>query len=128
MNTGLTSRELIAFLVDRLSLYAPHPLPREITRAVEIADAVVTDPDFEPEPLEDGGEDEPSLGWTETKASAWGFWGSECGGLQDLEDEHDGREPSEDNEPSLGWCSNGWLGGDSDLEDQHDGREPEQFV
>ncbi len=88
MNTGLTSRELIAFLVDRLSPYAPHPLPPEITRAVEIADAVVTDPDFETGPLEDGGEDEPSLGWTSTMARG------EQTGL-DLELEHDGREPEQ---------------------------------
>lgn len=34
----------------------------------------------------------------------------------DLEDEHDGTEPGEDEEPSLGWTSSGALGGVNDRE------------
>jgi hypothetical protein len=47
------------------------------------------------EPTED---EEPSIGAvTATDQSVWGH-----GGIDDLEDEHDGAEPSEDPEPSLG--------------------------
>ena len=49
----------------------------------------------------------------------------------DLEDEHDGREPhGGDDEPSLGWTSTGSTGIGLhpdlvDLEDEHDGAEPD---
>lgn len=49
--------------------------------------------DCEPE------EDEPSLGFFDSRLNQ-----AECyaGGAQDLEDEHDGREPDADGEPTLG--------------------------
>lgn len=42
------------------------------------------------------------------------FWASS--GAHDLEDEHDGAEPGEDDEPSLGWTTSGVLGSVSDYE------------
>src|SRR5689334_12991830 len=75
--------------------------------------------------LEDEGESEPSLGSIERHRSCYGADGRDwsgdqtawaAGGTQDLEDEHDGAEPSEDDEPSLGWTTSGVLGGLSDCE------------
>ena len=43
---------------------------------------------------------EPSLGWTESEARFGRYTSDSC---SDLEDEHDGREPSEDAEPAMGW-------------------------
>lgn len=46
------------------------------------------------------------------------------GGTKDLEDEHDGSEPGEDDEPSQGWTTSGILGGLNDREqDDCDGEE-----
>jgi hypothetical protein len=61
---------------------------------------------------QDDADDEPSLGFLERHCSAYGFSSGRdqsgdqsrtCDGLGDnLEDEHDGAEPPEDDEPSLG--------------------------
>lgn len=86
--TGLTLRELCAALAEELAIYAPAPPPERLRSLIEIADDYAPDPDCEPEPLEDGGDSEPSLGWTSTMARG------EQTGL-DLELEHDGREPEQ---------------------------------
>ncbi|MGY4160484.1 hypothetical protein ACVINW_006326 [Bradyrhizobium sp. USDA 4461] len=74
------------------------------------------DPDPDGDLERDDSDDEPSLGFLERHPSAYGYWERSstghqldlCAGLgHDLEDEHDGREPGEDDEPSLGS-----LGGD----------------
>lgn len=109
--SGLTMRELIAYLADQLSTHAPVPLPPDLARAVALADLVTADPDLEDEPLEYDGDDEPTLGWTE---------GARLGGTLDLEGEHDGREPDADREPWLGWTVSGSLGNTADLELEYD--------
>src|SRR5207247_2870243 len=91
----------------------------EIERLLDFMDASDLDPDLEPdgdgdeqsdEP-EDGGDDEDSLGSLERYASSYGPDGHNPTGSQlnwaggrgdDLEDEHDGAEPDECGEPSLG--------------------------
>ncbi|MGJ3230243.1 MAG: hypothetical protein ACFE0P_00420 [Oceanicaulis sp.] len=133
-----TLREIVGFLLDQVATHCPAPPSDELRRVAEIADELCDEADREPalgwnergeigtaDDREDESDFEPSLGWTETKASAWGFRGSETGGVYDLEDEHDGREPSDDDEPSLGWTSGGACGPSSDLEGEHDGAEPE---
>lgn len=74
----------------------------------------------------DAEDDEASLGWTEQEAR-WGRHTLTDRQLIDCEDEHDGAEPTEDREPSLGsLSSNGgsqshWgAGGSSDLEEDND--------
>jgi hypothetical protein len=72
----------------------------------------------------DDSDDEPSLGFIERHCSAYGFGRDFTGNQEhlcvgrgdDLEDEHDGAEPPEDDEPSLGWTTSGVLGGISDFE------------
>lgn len=68
---------------------------------------------------EDGGDREPSLGSIERHPSCYGADGRNWTGDQtlwgasaslDLEDEHDGAEPGEDEEPWLGWSTSGVLG------------------
>lgn len=118
----------------------------EIDRLLDFLDRLDGDPD-----LEDGGDDEPSLGWLERQR---GFTAhAEVTTLPDLEEsegdlepslgrpdeimdqrftaigpyddreaEHDGREPSGDEEPSLGWAEGretqvGHCFGTDDLED-----------
>jgi hypothetical protein len=87
-----------------------------------------------------GTENEPSLGWTEMEARSGKYgWLS----TSDREDEHDGGEPDEDNEPSLGslncvgrlcfpfldqpgWDQTRWAAGNGrELEEEHDGGEPD---
>lgn len=61
----------------------------------------------------DDSDDEPSLGFLERTYQDGSLtigWGD------DREDEHDGAEPGEDEEPSLGWTSSGVLGGLNDRE------------
>ncbi|AMA60071.1 hypothetical protein [Bradyrhizobium sp. CCGE-LA001] len=68
----------------------------------------------------DDSDDEPSLGSLERHPSLYEVvdgrnWTGDqtawaAGGAQDLEDEHDGAEPGEDEEPSLGWTTSGVLG------------------
>src|SRR3569833_2900376 len=53
-------------------------------KLVDLLDAREGDPDFEP-----NGDDEPSLGFSANN----GHNGTDFSGGQDLEDEHDGREP-----------------------------------
>lgn len=108
-------------------------IERAIERMIQALDAF----DAPTEDLEDVGDDEPdddgepSLGWTEMEAR-FGCKPMHAGTV-DLEDEHDGREPQGDREPSLGsvavhessWQT-GWAQGlPGDLEDEHDGREPD---
>jgi len=94
-------------------------------------DAIDADPDLEPvlgyvvRGLPDEGEidhdAEPSLGWTGTiNQAARQFHG----GTDDREDEHYGREPDADNEPSLCGVGMGYLRGDRDLEQDDADREP----
>lgn len=69
----------------------------ELERMIDLLDAIDGDPDLEPtmgfvahgfvDEAEPDADFEPSLGWTSTYAH---------GSDQDLEDEHDGREPDED--------------------------------
>jgi hypothetical protein len=90
----------------------------QINALIDLLDTLDADPDLEPDPdLEDEHDDEPSLGWTSgfmpesQRQEGRGFYMNENRG-QDLEDEHDGREPGEDaepdidDEPSLGWTHN----------------------
>ncbi|MCG2626587.1 hypothetical protein L6654_08115 [Bradyrhizobium sp. WYCCWR 13023] len=68
----------------------------------------------------DDSDDEPSLGFLDRLDQDSGLtmgWGS------DLEDEHDGAEPGEDEEPSLGWTTSGVLGGLYDREQDDSDRE-----
>jgi len=72
-------------------------IERELERMIDLLDAIDGDPDFEPsfgsvapghvDEAEPDADLEPSLGWTSTYAH---------GSDQDLEEEHDGREPDED--------------------------------
>lgn len=100
----------------------------EIDRLLDFLDRLDGDPD-----LEDGGDDEPSLGWLERQrgfvahaesATAPDLEVGEgdlepslgrpdeivdqrftaIGAYDDREAEHDGREPGGDEEPSLGWA------------------------
>lgn len=90
--------------------------------ALDALDAPAEDREDDDPGGEEGGasDDEPSLGWTDTEASR----GAKVSG-EDLEDEHDGREPDEaclepdvDDEPSLcGITAAGPLTDDRDLED-----------
>jgi hypothetical protein len=84
------------------------------------ADIEMDDPPEEDDPAEDGGDGgEPSLGWT---GNGRGHPEIAMRGYDDdREDEHDGREPDVDDEPSLGSGSvhiqTCWaVGGDDDRE------------
>jgi hypothetical protein len=109
---------------------APTRLTPELRQKIEVAvdrlltilDAADPDPDLEPMTSEIGfyGEvasggldecepdenEEPDLGWTATAKQTGFGW---AGGLEDLEKEHDGREPQGDEEPYL-------AGAETDLE------------
>ncbi|MBR0901211.1 hypothetical protein [Bradyrhizobium liaoningense] len=61
----------------------------------------------------DDSDDELSLGFLDRLDQDSGLTMGRGG---DLEDEHDGAEPSEDAEPSLGWTTSGVLGSISDRE------------
>jgi hypothetical protein len=89
----------------------------EIDRLVRFLDETENHMELEPEDEaddsdhEDGADDEDSLGSLERHASSYGPDGPNPTGSQtnwaggrgdDLEDEHDGAEPPEDAEPSLG--------------------------
>lgn len=87
-----------------------------IDRLIAFLDETESDPDLEPDlDLEDGADDEPSLGWNAgseyQRQEGRRFYINADGG-QDLEDEHCGREPEDDSEPdvdsepSLGWTDN----------------------
>jgi|SRR5882757_809649 len=98
----------------------------EINRLLDFLDASDIDPDLEDVgDREDVGDDEPSLGSIERHPSCHAMDGRNSSGDQthwaagegdDVEDEHDGAEPDEDGEPSLGWTTSGVLGGLSDFE------------
>jgi hypothetical protein len=93
-----------------------------VDRLLSILDAADPDADLEPttsaigfhgevasgglDECEPVGDDEPDLGWTATTKQAGFGW---TGGLEDREQEHDGREPQGDEEPYL-------ADADSDLE------------
>jgi hypothetical protein len=91
----------------------------QITLLIDLLDTLDTDPDLEPDQdLEDGADDEPSLGWTAgfppefQRQEGRAFYMNANGG-QDLEDEHDGCEPEDDSEPDVdGEYSLGWGTGD----------------
>ena len=61
------------------------------------------DREAEPEHDEEGADDEPSLGSHELPSGAICYLQSASLGEIDVEGDHDGREPSEDDEPTLGW-------------------------
>ncbi|WP_339032669.1 hypothetical protein WI604_15930 [Bradyrhizobium symbiodeficiens] len=68
----------------------------------------------------DDSEDEPSLGFLERTDQD----GSLTMGFgEDREDEHDGTEPGQDEEPSLGWTTSGVLGDINDREQDDCDRE-----
>lgn len=91
----------------------------QIALLIDLLDQFDGDTDIEPDSdLEDGADNEPSLGFS-TGGFAPEFQRQEgqrfyinADGGQDMEDEHDGREPGEDaepdvdSEPSLGWTDN----------------------
>ncbi|MET4295451.1 hypothetical protein ABIB06_005966 [Bradyrhizobium sp. LB8.2] len=61
----------------------------------------------------DDSDDEPSLGFLDLVYQDGGL----VAGLgNDMEDEHDGTEPGQDEEPSLGWTTSGVIGGLNDRE------------
>ena len=66
--------------------------------------------------------DEPSLGgsasseWSNQEGWAWQPAVMSTRKGTDLEDEHDGAEPGDDDEPSLGWTTSGVLGEINDRE------------
>ena len=68
--------------------------------ALDALDLTVEDME-EDDPGEEPGDVEPSLGWTDQEARK-GVPYQGPGFSCDLEHEHDGREPDEDGEPSLG--------------------------
>lgn len=67
-------------------------------------------------------DDEPSLGFLERVDQD----GITMGRGDDLEDEHDGSEPGEDEEPSLGWTTSGIIGGLNDREQDDCDRESDE--
>jgi hypothetical protein len=91
-----------------------------IDSLIDLLDKIDDDTDLEPDPdLEDGADEEPSLGWSIgftpefQRQAGRGFYMNADGG-QDLEDEHDGREPEDDSEPDVdAEYSLGWGTGDS---------------
>src|SRR5687767_5019266 len=111
-----------------------HPCPAALT----ILDAADPDPDLEPtttaigfygevasgglDECEPIGDEEPGLGWTASTKQAGFGW---AGGLEDREQEHDGREPNGDDEPWLGWTHGGALGGLDDRKDDGNDRQPD---
>jgi hypothetical protein len=101
------------------------PITREQVEAkiallIDLLDTLDGDPDLEPDSdIEDGADDEPSLGWTAgfrpefERQEGRGFYMNADGG-RELEDEHCGREPGEDAEPDVdAEHSLGWGTGDS---------------
>ena len=113
----------------------PTELRSKIERAVEGLLAILdgldaTDDDREPngDELDDEADAEPVLGSVDnfTNQTRWG-----AGGVDDAEgDEHDGAEPDQEGEPSLGSTSSHnqveWAGGGTEeREDEHDGAEPD---
>lgn len=96
-----------------------------IDRLIATLDAIDGDAEAEPDELtgELEAEDrEPSLGSLNGINQA-----ANQGSADDIEAEHDGREPDEDLEPSLGWTTGGcsWAAPGYDLEDEHNGMEAE---
>jgi hypothetical protein len=91
------------------SSIAPRPEARELlATAIEcliaLLDLQEPDPELEPNGDEefDTVDNEPSLGATLATNQAEA-WGRQSGTKDDREDEHDGREPDEDGEATLGW-------------------------
>jgi hypothetical protein len=91
----------------------------EINRLLEFIDAVDdtdVDSQCDDDPLDDA-DAEDSLGFLEHHPTTWSGNGRDRSGNQerlragsagDFEDEHDDREPGEDDEPSLAMMSNRW--------------------
>lgn len=127
MGTHVRERERCVRTFVELPLTLRPAIEDAIERLMELLDEMDGEPDIEPDPdFEDEGLYEPSLGALEHHPgrddgmirssssgdqSRWGW--SEA---SDLEDEHDGREPDDDREPSLGsvpainqW---GWAAGE----------------
>lgn len=65
------------------------------------------------ENLEDGGDDEPSLGWTERGPDACLSAPSDD---REVEDEND--EDGADHEPTLGWTADGYMGRTFDTDER----------
>lgn len=112
---------------DHYNVPAPEILRQsietEIEHLMEVLDYLDPDPD-----LEDGGDDEPSIGAPEAQAGAWrGLWPE---GNDDREQDDFDLEDNGDFEPSLGSLNNyhrqlQWADGNRhELEDEHDGAEP----
>lgn len=108
----------------------PTPITRQAVEAqidllIDLLDQIEPDPDLEPSlGFSNGGyrpEDQPQEG-----NSFHSYW--DAG--HDHEDEHDGAEPSEDSEPSLGWTDNvkqgcaAWLANNLGAPDLEDGVGP----
>jgi hypothetical protein len=72
----------------------------EIDRLIQFLDETDNHMEIEPEDEGDDGEDEPSLGFLDHITNQTRI--CEGDGGPDAEDEHDGAEPDEDGEPSLG--------------------------
>lgn len=81
----------------------------QIEHLIDFLDYIDTDPD-----LEEPGDAEPSLGYSEMEAR---FDWYPPHANDDLELEHDGTEPDADLEPSLGWTRTGAIGNCLDLEE-----------
>ena len=84
-----------------------HRIEAAIDNLVQLLDSIDPDADFEPDnDNEPQGDEEDSLGWTDREAQKGRYSWTGQGG--DLEHEHDGREPQEDDEdgaddePSIG--------------------------
>lgn len=63
----------------------------EIERLIDILDRIAPDPDLEDDEREVDEDFEPSLGWAHNRMTQVG----QCFGVDDLEDEFDGREPDD---------------------------------
>ena len=93
---------------------------QEIERLIALLDRLSPDPDFEEQGDndDDPSQDEPSLGSVDnfTDQTRWAAGG--CTGEHDVdaEGEHDGSEPDEDGEPTMGWSEDGSGGGGQDGE------------
>lgn len=139
-------REKASLEVDRLLAFLDQSDPYVMTELEEQQDPepslgwlsdgraspFVEDLELDDSDDEDNGDGEPSLGSIERHPSCYGADGRSWtgdqaawadGGTKDLEDEHDGAEPPEDDEPSLGWTTSGVLGDLNDREQDDCDRE-----
>lgn len=156
-----TIEETIERLLAVLDLAEPDPDLEDDGTAEDADPAEDNDEDVDvvdqPHDVADEGDYEPSLGSPNPRCEYQGGpytsqerWAE--GPRDDSEDEHDGREPPEDDEPSMGWTASGagrfssgvdeeedslgstnsinqtrWSAGKpGDYEAEHDGREPDE--